>query len=211
MKYWKQALFYVFSAISVTITLAWLNAQIRLIFATHQTPTPQIALVLGGRAERERFAAHLARQQPMLDVWISTGRPRCTLEEIFKLEDVSLSRLHTDYQATDTVTNFTTMVSKLKVQDVKHLYLVTSAFHMPRSEAIAFWVLGSHGIAYTPITVDDEYKISEPQHKIWRDVMRSWLWLLTGRSSSSLDPNPPIRRNPGTGEELEKLNKKAQS
>ena len=60
------------------------------------------------------------------------------------------------------------------------------------SVAIAFWVLVSRGIAYTSIPVPSNQS-PEPCHKIFRDIARSWLWLFTDRTGSSLDPAPPDR------------------
>lgn len=43
------------------------------------------------------------------------------------------------------------------------------------------------------IKVKPSNQPSEPYHKIFRDIARSWLWLFTGRTGSSLDPAPPDR------------------
>ncbi|WP_246559721.1 YdcF family protein [Leptothoe kymatousa] len=153
---------------------------------------PQAILVLGGGHQRERAAAKLATHQPGLEVWLSSGLLPPQAKKIFLTENISLSRVHLDYRATDTVTNFTTLVAELEDKEIHHVYLVTSDFHMRRSTAIAFWILGSHGIAYTPVPVKSNEQ-PEPIHKTLRDITRSWLWLLTGRTGSSLDPNPPAK------------------
>ena len=184
----------VFSAIAlgtVSVTLT-LFVKFRLIITAYQTSKPQAILVLGGAHEREPAAAQLAAQNPQLNIWVSSGLLPPQANEIFLTQNVSLTRVKLDYRATDTVTNFTTLVNKLQANDIRHIYLVTSDFHMQRSKAIAFWVLGSRGIAYTPVTVPSN-QAPEPYHKIWRDVGRSLLWIVTGRTGSSLDPNPPSR------------------
>ncbi|WP_390622268.1 YdcF family protein [Euhalothece natronophila] len=53
------------------------------------------------------------------------------------------NRLHSDDRATDTVTNFTTMVEPLKENDIHHVYLITSDYHMRRSRVIGTVVFGS--------------------------------------------------------------------
>ena len=149
-------------------------------------------MVLGGGDTREPFAAKLAAQNSDLHIWVSSGLRPTQINEFFLAQNVSLNRVNLDYDATDTVTNFTTLVDNFQAANVRHIYLVTSDFHMPRAKAIAFWVLGSRGIAYTSIVVPSQ-KQPEPLHKTIRDIARSWLWLLTGRTGSSLDPNPPGR------------------
>ena len=177
------------TAISMTVVFA---VHAKIGFARYQAPKPQAILVLGGGQNREPAAAQLAAQHSQLKVWVSSGLLPPQANEIFLTENVSLSRVNLDYRATDTVTNFTTLVAQLQANNIRHIYLVTSDFHMPRSKVVAFWVLGSHGIAHTPVVVSSNQP-PEPHHKIVRDVARSWLWLLTGRTGSSLDPNPPVR------------------
>ncbi|EKV00174.1 hypothetical protein Lepto7375DRAFT_2273 [Leptolyngbya sp. PCC 7375] len=193
VKLWQQWL--VRGAIIALITTSFLiilSIKARLIVSAYQSPDPEAILVLGGGNTRELAAAQLATQNPKLAVWVSSGLDPTQANKIFSAQNVTLTRVNLDYSATDTVTNFTTLVSKLQAHNIRHIYLVTSDFHMPRSKAIAFWVLGSRGIAYTPIIVPSNTP-SEPQHKIVRDIARSWLWLVTGRTGSSLDPDPPVR------------------
>ncbi|MEM7063167.1 MAG: YdcF family protein [Cyanobacteria bacterium P01_B01_bin.77] len=161
---------------------------LRLVATSCNASNPQAILVLGGSYRRELTAAQLASQKTDLEVWVSSGMLPPQANKIFITEDVSLSRVNLDYRATDTVTNFTTLVSQLQANNIQHIYLITSDFHMPRATSIAFWVLGSRGIAYTPVAVPS-HQSPEPYHKIFRDVVRSWLWLLTGRTGSSLDPS----------------------
>lgn len=99
-------------------------------------PIPQAIFVLGGGQSREVFAAKLAHQYPGLEVWISSGSPHETATEIFNEAGISLSRLHLDYRATDTVTNFTTMVEVFRQRNIEHAYLVTSDYHMRRRKVI---------------------------------------------------------------------------
>lgn len=176
----------------VTGFLLALVIHIILINLKYQYPTPQAILVLGGEHQRECVAAKLAKQNTDLIIWVSSGLLPPDANEIFLNSNVALARVNLDYTATDTVTNFTTIVAELQAKDIQHIYLVTSDFHMPRAKAIAFWVLGSRGIAFTPVTVPSNQP-PEPFHKTLRDITRSWLWLLTGRTGSSLDPNPPIK------------------
>lgn len=187
---------YRFSCITIAMSVAFISVvlavRFRLIVATHKVPYPQAILVLGGDGRRELAAAKLAAQQPTLEIWVSSGLLPTQATEIFLAEEVSLSRVNLDYGATDTVTNFTTLVTTLQARDVQHIYLITSDFHMRRSKAIAFWILGSRGIAHTPVSVPS-IKTVEPYYKMWRDIARSWLWLLTGHTGSSINPGPPVK------------------
>ena len=191
-KFWRQWLMRSAIALTTTSLLIVLSIKARLEISAYQSPKPEAILVLGGGSAREPAAAQLAAQRPDLDIWVSSGLGPTQANEIFSAQNVVLTRVNLDYNATDTVTNFTTLVAELQADNIRHIYLVTSDFHMPRSKAIAFWVLGSRGIAYTPITVPSNTP-PEPYHKILRDVARSWLWLITGRTGSSLDPDPPVR------------------
>jgi hypothetical protein len=88
----------------------------------------------------------------------------------------------------DTVTNFTTLVADFKRRDIHHIYLITSEFHMPRAKAIAYFVLGSRGIAFTSVTVPSK-KPPESWLHVLRDSSRAVVWIITGRTGASLNPN----------------------
>ncbi|MBF2064820.1 MAG: YdcF family protein [Calothrix sp. C42_A2020_038] len=177
-KYWILTLSGFFSL--------WLSIiPIRLAIASYQAPRPQAILTLGGDIYREKFTAEFAKNFPNLDIWISGGSPPETARSIFRAAGIPDRRLHLDYQAVDTVTNFTTTASYFKKSNIQHIYLITSDYHMPRSTAIATIILGSQGITFTPLSVSS----SQPQEstsRIIRDVGRSLLWVFTGRTGSSL-------------------------
>lgn len=150
-----------------------------------QLSSPTLALVLGGDAQREEFAAQFATENPDLDVWISSGANPEYAVWVFQESQVSLDRLHLDYRAVDTVTNFTTLVDDLDRQGIKSVYLITSDYHMRRASTIAAIVLGSRGIHYKPLPVASEQP-PEPLLRSLRDGGRSILWILTGKTGSEL-------------------------
>ncbi|MBH8561029.1 YdcF family protein [Nostoc sp. CENA67] len=158
---------------------------IRLAIASYQAPQPQAIVTLGGSPYREKFTAQFAQIHPSLDIWISSGNPPEEIQAIFKTAGTPSDRLHLDYRATDTVTNFTTLVSDFKQRQIQHLYLITSDFHMPRAKAIATIVLGSHGITFTPVPISSSYP-RESMIRIFRDFGRSVVWIFTGRTGASL-------------------------
>lgn len=59
---------------------------------------------------------------------------------------------------------------------------------MKRAKAIAFLVLGSRGITFTPAAIPST-KPNETWSHILRDFGRAFLWLFTGRTGASLNPN----------------------
>ncbi|AFY47754.1 hypothetical protein Nos7524_1895 [Nostoc sp. PCC 7524] len=152
---------------------------VRLAIAVHQTPQPQAFLILGGDTARDKLAAEIARWYPDLEIWVSSPEdPRKTLKA-FRDAGIPNRRVNIDYRAVDTVTNFTTVAPQLKQRKIQHLYLVTSDFHMRRSKAIAFIILGSQGIAFTPLSVKSN-RPPESINRVVRDIVRSILWIFTG-------------------------------
>ncbi len=147
--------------------------------------SPQALFVLGGAIEREIFAAEFAREHPRLDIWVSSGTNPEYAEWLFSNAGISQTRLHLDYDAVDTVTNFTTMVDKLKSQGITSVYLVTSDDHMRRARVIGEIVLGSRGISFQPLPVLSG-RSPEPLEKVIRDAMRAILWLTTGYTGAGL-------------------------
>jgi uncharacterized SAM-binding protein YcdF (DUF218 family) len=141
--------------------------------------SPEALLVLGGHEERERYAAQLAQQHPDLPIWISSGSPQAYAQKIFYNAGIKSDRLHFDYTASDTVTNFTTLVDDLKAQGIDSVYLITSENHMQRAKVIGDIVLRSRGINFQPISVPSKNP-PEPIEKTVRDGARAFFWLITG-------------------------------
>lgn len=146
---------------------------------------PEAIFVLGGHEEREHFAAQLASRHRDLPIWVSSGSPQSYAKKIFREAGISSARLYLDYQARDTVTNFTTLVDTFKKQGIDSVYLVTSANHMNRARFIGEIVFGTRGIILKPIAVECD-RPPEPFKKILRDVARSLLWLGTGKTGETL-------------------------
>jgi uncharacterized SAM-binding protein YcdF (DUF218 family) len=144
---------------------------------------PQAIFVLGGEEGREIFAAKFAHTHPNLPIWISGGAPPEYAKRVFKKAGVSIDNLHLDYQAIDTVTNFTTLVDRFESQGITSVYLVTSDDHIQRARVIGEVVFGSRGIKVKPITFPSG-RLSEPIQKTLRDSFRSLLWLTTGYTGS---------------------------
>lgn len=176
-------------AILVSILISIVTAiPFKLAIAKHYTPYPQAILTLGGGHQREVFTAKFALSHPNLPIWVSTGTKEVRAREIFQQARINHRRIYLDRRATDTVTNFTTLITDFKKQNIQHIYLITSDFHLPRAKAIAFMILGSQGITYTPVSLSTDRK-PEPKLKIVRDVVRSYFWILTRHTGSNLNKN----------------------
>lgn len=161
--------------------------QIQLLISKRQAPAPQGILVLEGRTDRIYFTAKFAQDHSKLPIWVS-GNPRGLQRNqgIFQRAGIRPFRIHYDFCAIDTVTNFTCTVRDLRQRNIKHIYVITSDYHMRRSRAIAFFVFGSRGILVTPISVTTHEDRSEAPIRIVRDCLRSIVWLITGLTGASL-------------------------
>ncbi len=146
---------------------------------------PQAVLVLGGSLSREKFATEFAYQHPDLPIWVSGGSNPEYAEWLFDKAGIEGDRVHLDYDAVDTVTNFTTIVDKLKANGIQSIYLITSDYHMRRARVIGEIVLGSRGIDLQPVPVKSE-RPPEPLEKALLDGARAVLWLTTGSTGSTL-------------------------
>jgi len=161
----------------------------KLAIAFYQAPVPQAIFVLGGDSQRMEFAATFWHSHSNLDIWISDFDSNLDYNHhIFQKDGVPNQRLHLDGRATDTVTNFTTLVGDFVTQKLHHIYLVTSDYHMRRARAIAIIVLGSRGIVVTPVAVPSQVPKFESVVRVLRDCGRSILWIFSGRSGASLNP-----------------------
>lgn len=165
------------SAIAVSLWFGYKQVQSYLV-------QPEALFVLGGHEEREHFAAQLAKQYPHIPIWVSSGSPKDYAQRIFAKAGIKGDRLHLDYQASDTVTNFTSLVDQLKAQGIDSVYLITSENHMPRARIIGEIVFGSRGIILKPMSVPSD---SPPEsiRKSLRDGARAILWLTTGHTGAT--------------------------
>jgi uncharacterized SAM-binding protein YcdF (DUF218 family) len=162
---------------------------VRIAIAFHQTAVPQAIFVLGGDSQRMEFAAQLWQSHKDLDIWVSDCDSNLDYNRrIFQWFGVPNRQLRFDGRATDTVTNFTSMVDDFAARKLQHIYLITSDYHIRRSKAIATIVLGSQGIVVTPLAVPSVGDKSESLVRVLRDCGRSLLWIFTGKTGASFNP-----------------------
>jgi len=172
---WTAAL----AVVAPTSGIAYLRYQQRFL-------DPPVALVLGGAPEREQFAAQFAKAHPNVRIWVSSGSNPEYARWVFDQANVPNEQWALDYQAVDTVTNFTTLVGKLKTRQIDQVYLITSDYHMRRASVVAQIVLGSRGINFKPVAIPtkDEPERPETLARDVRDGMRSLFWVVTGKTGS---------------------------
>lgn len=160
-------------------------------------------LLLGGDPQRERLAAEVAAGNldalnycrtvsnmsglqalvnSRVPIFISSGHG--DVGEVFLSTGVDAQRVRIDTRATDTVTNFTTMVPNMKKAGYRHVAVVTSDYHVQRADCIAREVFGALGMAYKLCSLPSSTEISqhmqESRLRVWRDRIRIRLWLLCG-------------------------------
>ncbi|MBM0741546.1 YdcF family protein [Phormidium sp. CLA17] len=175
---------------SFTRRLLWLTILLPILWISYREINnyfvePQAIFVLGGATGREDFAAEFAQQHPELPIWISGGSNPEYTYGIFSDAGINLKQIHIDREAVDTVTNFTTLVDKLKAKGIHSVYLITSDYHMRRAKTIGEIIFGSRGIYIKPIAVHSGQTV-EPWQKAVRDGGRAILWVTTGYSGSTL-------------------------
>ena len=192
---WKRR-FLRFLGVGLAIALLFFSIiVIRMAIAFQQAPLPQAIFVLGGDFARTTYAGQIWQAHPEMNVWVSDFPVYLDRQgEVLTQLGVPENQLRLDGQAMDTVTNFTTLVGQFEQQRLQHLYLVTSDFHMRRARAIAAIVLGSRGIVVTPAAVQSNQEF-ESVLKAVRDVVRSIIWLVAGKTGASLNPKLNERRS----------------
>lgn len=155
---------------------------------------PQLVLVLGGDVDRERMGARLARQLD-LPLLVSGGSNPDYAEWMLGEERFNPDRVILDYRARDTLSNFTSVVDELQADGVRHVLLVTSEDHLPRSMAVGQVVAGSRGIQLTGVRVACRNECAqEGLLKHWTDWVRAVAWVMTGRDlRDAADPDPAER------------------
>lgn len=143
-------------------------------------PPPQQILVLGGDLEREEVGAQLAYRS-QLPLLVSSGSNAEYARWLIERNGLDPARVQLDYRASDTLSNFTTLVDELNRKGVRHVLLVTSSDHMERALLVGRVVAGSRGIYLTPVLVPCAKNCQfESRSKVWSDGLRALVWVISG-------------------------------
>ena len=80
---------------------------------------------MGGDSQRMKFTAQFWQSHRNLDIWVSDFESNLNYNRgIFQQFGVPNQQLRFDGKATDTVTNFTSMVDKFADRKLQHIYLI---------------------------------------------------------------------------------------
>ncbi len=147
---------------------------------------PQMVLVLGGDVDREDVGARLARELN-LPLLVSGGSNPEYASWLVEKVGIPLDQVKLDYQAKDTLSNFTSLVDDLYLQGIQHVLVVTSEDHLSRAMLIGNVIAGSRAIRLTGISVSCfEDCNKEGFQKSLTDFVRAWTWVATGRDLKTL-------------------------
>lgn len=136
----------------------------------------KIILQLGGNINRMDTGLKLLQDHPDAIMLISSELPADECLSRLKAAKIPKERFIFDYQAWDTVTNFTTTYTRIREMGVKELYIVSDLFHIPRVQAICESVyLGRNIVKYYICHGTDNHK-----EVIWYDLCRALFWRFTG-------------------------------
>lgn len=145
--------------------------------------TPSSIVVLGGGIRREMLAAHLAQYYSDLPIIISSGSSLPCLYRVFVAEKgVAWKRVKVDFRATDTLTNFTTLVPYLQSNYPRKVLMITSEGNLSRASVLAWLVWGSRGIATEPVLVEGAGH-DESWLKTLADSIRGLAWVILGEKT----------------------------
>jgi uncharacterized SAM-binding protein YcdF (DUF218 family) len=140
--------------------------------------TVHTVIELGGNISRLPHACRVALTYQGANLIISSegGAQQCL--QIALDAGLPRERIHLDYQAWDTVTNFTKTVALVKRFGTTDLHVVTDGFHMRRSIGIALIVYAMTGIRCH--AKPSSSGAPEPWHLTCADWLRALVWRLTG-------------------------------
>lgn len=153
-----------------------------------------VILELGGNPNRVNKTIEVAKLHPETLIIISSEIYPDILINSLNSAGIANNRILLDYQAWDTVTNFTTTYNLIKSFNPQKLYVVTEAFHMRRAMAIAGVIYFKRGIELISSPYETTHS-PEPIKLTIMDFLRASLWRLTGRLL--YDPAVKNERMPG--------------
>lgn len=138
-----------------------------------------VILELGGNVNRMNKAIEIAQQNLDTIIVVSSEDLPDVVVSLVDNAGISRDRLLLNYDAWDTVTNFTETYKLIKSFEPQKLYVVTDRFHMRRAMAIADAAYFRRGIELIPSPYESSHP-EEPIKLIIQDFLRSALWRGTG-------------------------------
>ena len=141
----------------------------------------KIIIELGGSLHRLNKAIEIYKQNPDALILISSeGNPRLCVDMLNKA-GIPKDKYIFDFNAWDTVTNFTETYKFIRSKKTKKLFIVTDRFHMKRSMTIAKNVYLFTGVDLIPCeSLEGDLNRVESQDLINSCSWISLIWRLTG-------------------------------
>jgi uncharacterized SAM-binding protein YcdF (DUF218 family) len=161
--------------------------QLRTQLIINSTEPVDSVFVLGGSVNREIYAAKIAKKYPQIPILISQGSKDPCILLIFDENNAIPNRVWLEKCAKNTFGNFVFSVPILANWQVKHVKLITSRTHLPRSKWMAQIFFGLRGI-WVEVDIAPEKGVPgnyESKQKTFLDVSRSLLWSLFFRPAQS--------------------------
>jgi vancomycin permeability regulator SanA len=144
---------------------------------------------LGGSVHRLNKAIETYRQNPGAFIIISSegGTQQC-LDKLNAAGIPSTDYIF-DFNAWDTVTNFTATYDYIRKRGTKTLFVVTDKFHMPRAMAIAKIVYLFTGVKLIACeSLEGDLNRTESKVKVNEAIIRTTLWKFLGYLPGSNGP-----------------------
>jgi hypothetical protein len=142
-------------------------------------------LHLGGRVERAHRTADEAQIHPDARVVISGEREPAAVRDILHARGVGLERVQWEFEAWDTVSNFTETIGLFL--GIRELRVVTDPFHRRRA-----WLVGRIVYAFTGVRI--VMAVSDgPGRDPWLRLVRDIVRAIRFRLSGNLPHDPFIR------------------
>lgn len=139
-----------------------------------------VIIHLGGDTTRVYETIQAANDNPSALIIVSSEDNPVWVDQQLQAAGISRDRYVFDFNAWDTVTNFTKTKRWVMQQRPRKLLVVTNEFHMPRAETIAHCVFWKEGVKVVACPMADRAPRSESWQLVLGDVARALLWRLTG-------------------------------
>ena len=146
----------------------------------------KIIIELGGSPHRLNKAIEIYRQNPDALILISSeSNPRLCVDMLNKA-GIPRDKYIFDFNAWDTITNFTQTYKFIRSKGTKKLFVVTDKFHMRRSMVIAQTVYFLTGIDVIPCeSLEGDLNRVESDSQVWGAFFSALGWKIFGYSNTN--------------------------
>jgi len=145
------------------------------------TQMSKIIIELGGSPHRLNKAIEIYHQNPDALILISSECCPQLCVNMLKAGGVPESNYIFDFNAWDTITNFTQTYKFIHSKGAKKLFVVTDRFHMRRSMTIARVVYFLTGVRLIPCeSLEGDLNRRESNSQVINAFFRALVWKLTG-------------------------------